>query len=217
MPLTPCYHDGVTILRTFSVLIFVAACTAGLETTTGEDDGNSNDSDGLVGTEFSCQAVSWCTNWQPERLGVLMEDLPSQPSGVLNDGLYRLEQGGFSALTYLFSEGRYIEISPNYNNVSGTFEFSGNRITLRANKTCTDDGEFDLASEQEKGFLANGDEFYFLGSCEAECTPSQRFVRVNDICSASANFTCDEGDDCVCDVQEDTIPTSNGELSCGTL
>lgn len=199
-------------------LLVLSSCTAGLDIEgEGESSNTSGEQSGeTFASEFSCQAVSWCTNWQPERLGVLADDLPQSPSGILNDGIYRLEEGGFSALTYLFKGNEYIEISPNYNNVSGTFSLSGNQIMLRANRTCSDGGEFDLQSDQQKDFVANGDEFYFLGSCEAECTPNQKFVRVDNLCSASDNFRC-LGDDCVCDVQEESIPTSTSDLGCGTL
>ena len=196
------------------------ACTAGLDVVDRQSEPtpqNEEEGGDIASGQIDCQALSWCTTLQPASLD--SPALPERVSGGLNDGLFRLEEGGFQAFAYLFQNGQYIEMSADFSNRFGTFDLFGNTIRFDRESECSGDDQFELPQiqSQEVEVRANGDELYFVGSCDGsdECGFNQRYVRVSNLCSASSSFDCPT-QPCECDVVENTIPvlSFDGDLKC---
>ena len=196
------------------------ACTAGLDVVDGQSEStpqNEEEGGDIASGQIDCQSLSWCTTLQPASLD--SPALPERVSGVLNDGLFRLEQGGFQAFAYLFQNGQYIEMSADFSNRFGRFTLSGDSMRFDRESECSgdDDFEFPQVQSQEAEIRANGDEFYFVGSCDGldECGFNQRYVRVSNLCSSSSSFVC-PAEPCECDVAENTIPvlSFSSDLKC---
>lgn len=211
------------MLLAFSIFA-LGSCTASLESFDDEDQisgntnpGNSqtpnnenvdNQSDIALSRLLTCESVSLCTNFAVPHSPV---NMPFNRGGVIEDGLYLVEEGQAEVEAFYFENGSYSRIW-SYLGVSyGNFSTEDNLLVLELTNSCSSESvnPASISLETFKEYSVVGDELYLKKDCGRFACDGDavKFRRVRSLCGLIENYSC-QGGDCECSQFVETpVPT----------
>ncbi len=154
-------------------LLLLVAC--------GGDEGES--SSGL-----QCDTYAWCTSYGATSASP--SNVPPLEGGTLVDGIYRAQEGTFSAEAFVIEGNTIVFIGDGYQNQQGTWSVEGGLLTVALESECDFRGTRDQVNEWTFLFAVDGNSVYWDSQgCFGDCEP-ERYERVSSLCSTDEFFDC---------------------------